>query len=113
MAGKSLNITIGVDGRPTPTLSWSLNGVKLQKNSKTLLITNVSLADAGLYVATAKNEVHEVSTNFSVIVKCKSLLCDSEREIVLMKRRNIIDWCLKYNFSLLKLLTKRCMYHDS
>ena len=60
-------------GLATPILFWCLNWVKLKdKNSKTLFIPLISFADAGLYVATAKNEV---STNFSVIFKCVSPCC--------------------------------------
>lgn len=55
-AGGALSLSVAATSEPAPTYQWQRNGVDLTgRTGATLLLNNVQPADAGLYVALARN----------------------------------------------------------
>ncbi|XP_067934437.1 twitchin-like [Watersipora subatra] len=77
-AGEPLKITLGCQGSPTPTVSWSNNGQpivdgpesKLSQDDETISldIPRCSRANAGKYTIKAKNNLGEESADLNVVV---------------------------------------------
>ena len=77
MVGESLSVDISVEGRPTPSVQWSLNGITIGNtttrtvSSTGLVISAVAVEDAGEYVVTGTNDVNSTSVCFMVILVAK------------------------------------------
>ena len=77
MVGESLTVDISVEGRPTPSVQWSLNGNTIGNtatrtvSSTGLVISAIAVEDAGVYVVTGINDVNSTSVSFMVILDCK------------------------------------------
>ena len=77
MVGESLAVNISVEGRPTPSVQWSLNGSTIGNtatrtvNSTGLVISTVVIEDAGEYEVTGTNDVNSASVSFMVILDRK------------------------------------------
>ena len=75
MAGDSLQVAIMVDGRPTPIIRWTLNGITIENTMRRsvsdsgLDISSVAPEDAGQYEVTATNDVNSTSVSFQLIVR--------------------------------------------
>ena len=68
--GATVTLTAAASGTPTPTFQWNKNGTPITgQTSATLVLTNVSAADAASYTVTVTNSVSSVtSTAASVTV---------------------------------------------
>ena len=77
MVGQSLAVDISVEGRPTPSVQWSLNGIIIGNtttrtlSSTGLVISAIAVEDAGEYVVTGTNDVNSTSVSFMVILNGK------------------------------------------
>ena len=77
MVGESLAVDISVEGRPTPSVQWSLNGIIIENtttrtvSSTGLVISAIAVEDAGEYVVTGTNDVISTSVCFMVILNRK------------------------------------------
>jgi hypothetical protein len=74
MVGESLAVDISVEGRPTPSVQWSLNGNTIGNtttrtvSSTGLVISAIAVEDAGEYVVTGTNDVNFTTVSFIVIL---------------------------------------------
>jgi len=67
--GKPLDLSVNVTGHPAPTLAWRRGATVLKgQSAKRLLISSVTLADAGLYSATATNGSTDKSNTCNALV---------------------------------------------
>lgn len=80
--GTAVKISCVVDGKPTPTVSWTMNGsplntsgnsrIFLRNGDKQLNIMNLNRTDSGEYRCVAQNSRGNISSNASVLsVQCK------------------------------------------
>ena len=80
--GTTMNISCIVDGQPTPTISWTMNGsplktsenseIFLRNNTKQLTIMNLNRTDSGEYRCVAMNSRGNVSSDgIALSVQCK------------------------------------------
>ena len=78
MDGNALNVPFSVDGRPTPSLQLTKDGIEFDTSdgltSDGFSIPSVEVADAGEYILTATNDVNSTTASFEVIVRCKYML---------------------------------------
>ena len=75
--GSAVKISCIVDGQPTPTVSWTMNGsplntsgnsrIFLRNGDKQLNIMNLSRTDSGEYRCVAQNSRGNISSNASVL----------------------------------------------
>ncbi|XP_078355113.1 protein sidekick-1-like isoform X16 [Oculina patagonica] len=71
--GKNVALSCNADGNPAPTISWTINGsrvntsgnsrISLSEDKKELFITNVSRTDSGEYRCVANNSVGNDTSN--------------------------------------------------
>lgn len=84
--GTRVYLSCFVDGKPTPTISWTVNGsplntsrnsrVPLRNENKQLTIMNLDRTDSGEYQCVAHNSLGNVSSNSSTLsVQCKRTSC--------------------------------------
>ena len=84
--GSSVTISCIVDGEPTPSVRWIMNGsplntsgnsrISFTNNSEQLIITNVNRVDSGEYLCVAQNSRGKVLSNVSTLsVQCKKIFC--------------------------------------
>ena len=77
--GERLVVVVSVDGRPTPSLQWTLNGNTIGNTATRTLtstgldISSIAVEDAGEYVLTATNDVNSMSVSFELIVRGEQL----------------------------------------
>ena len=80
--GTAVKISCIVDGQPTPTVSWTMNGsplntsgnsrIFLRNGDKQLNIMNLNRTDSGEYRYVAQNSRGNIFSNASVLsVRCK------------------------------------------
>ena len=80
--GTAVKISCIVNGQPTPTVSWTMNGsplntsgnsrIFLRNDDKQLNIMNLNRTDSGEYRCVARNSRGNISSNASVLsVQCK------------------------------------------
>ena len=60
-----------ISGCPIPTVSWSKNGVSLNKYGDSLALTSLTKSDAGQYSCYAQNAYTNSSSQIQVTVNCK------------------------------------------
>lgn len=75
--GTAVKISCIVDGQPTPTVSWTMNGsplntsensrIFLRNGDKQLNIMNLNRTDSGEYRCVAQNSRGNISSNASVL----------------------------------------------
>gem|GEM_PF-859890 len=70
--GGTLQLTCTAVGIPTPTVSWSKNGVNLGKTGSTLTVANASGTVQGTYQATASNSAGTAKSTEAVVVVGKA-----------------------------------------
>ena len=70
---ESTNATLSctVSGCPTPDVSWSKDGVSLNKYGNSLALTALNRSDAGQYSCHAQNAYTNSSSKIQVTVNCK------------------------------------------
>ena len=84
--GTRVYLSCFVDGKPTPTISWTVNGsplntsrnsrVSLRNENKQLTIMNLARTDSGEYQCVAHSSLRNVSSNSSTLsVQCKRTFC--------------------------------------
>lgn len=67
--GQPIDLSVNVTGSPAPTLAWKRGTTVLKgQNAKRLLISSVTLANAGLYTATATNGSTDKSNTCNVLI---------------------------------------------
>ena len=77
MVGDSLEVVISVNGRPRPSLQFTLNGNTngtCTLSSTGLNISSIAVEDAGEYVLTATNDINSMSVSFELIVRCEYIV---------------------------------------
>ena len=75
--GEDESLQCDAKGDPIPLVTWKKDGQKLQESNTTrsFLIANIELSDAGNYVCTAKNRAGSVSQNILLrVTRCKYYL---------------------------------------
>ena len=84
--GTRVYLSCFVDGKPSPTISWTVNGSPLntsrnsrvspRNENKQLTIMNLDRTDSGEYQCVAHNILGNVSSNSSTLsVQCKRTFC--------------------------------------
>lgn len=133
--GAQVELAVGVTGRPTPEVRWSLNGQLLPPGtSATLVIGAMSPEDEGAYVLTAFNGAGQVETTpASVLIgaplKLASMKLDDARHAkfrlvglhsstyLIQASTNLINWTtIATNFTdsgILSYLDSRSTNHPS
>lgn len=82
--GTDVSLSCFVDGKPTPTVSWTVNGsplntsrnsrVSLSNLNEQLTIMSLVRTDSGEYQCVANNSLGNVSSNPSALrVQCKTI----------------------------------------
>lgn len=82
--GTDVSLSCFVDGKPTPTVSWTVNGsplntsrnsrVSLSNLNEQLTIMSLDRTDSGEYQCVANNSLGNVSSNPSALrVQCKTI----------------------------------------
>ncbi|ACB77883.1 immunoglobulin domain-containing protein [Opitutus terrae] len=67
-AGGALSLSVAATSEPAPTYQWQRNGVDVAGGTgATLLLNNVQPADAGLYVAVAKNGTLSTASRAAIV----------------------------------------------
>ena len=73
---EALNLTLSVEGNPSPTYVWTKNGANVM-NGTTLTITSNSFSaylvreNNGFYEVVYTNSLGRVSHNFTLDIQCK------------------------------------------
>ncbi|KAL5014246.1 hypothetical protein ScPMuIL_008516 [Solemya velum] len=97
--GQSLNLTCRFSGRPVPTIKWLKNSVPITDGHYTILpsgdlhVTELVLADSGNYQCEAENVFGRVTANGTLIVRRKTSIVISPRDLELIAGTNATFTC--------------------
>ena len=84
-AGNDISLPVDVEGFPTPSVTWTLNGKDLSASDRITFeerggftgvkIRKVMKSDAGTYKLSLSNAAGTAHSSFSLIVHCEYILC--------------------------------------